>query len=1083
MERSYIAFISYKHTEYDAAIAKQVHRLIENYVIPKSLRKGSKKLGIVFRDEEELPVSSNLTESICTALDASQYLIVICSPESKESPWVAREVNYFLQHHDAGAAFVVLVKGEPQDVFPYELTHVINKETGECEEVEPLAMDVRDDSIRASLKKTKIHMKKLYAGMLGCSYDSLVQREKTRRMKRIAALATVCVMLAGSFMGMLFAKNRALEQKNEQLTEAIQLALSRESELLATEADEAFQNGDVAAAIRHASDALYSDDIQRPYNPHAERVLFSAIDVLQNGSSVPLLSKIALEHQSPIESMAYSTDGRVVYAIDAYGTVRSFDTSSGDCLWSVKLKENDNVFLPTDSQLWYDVESDFLCCCYNNILFGLDTLSGQTVWETQLDNSIDTGLVFNQAGQTLSFIERCYSFNLDEEMEALDKYYFTIFSTRDGSLLKRILIMEMPGDDILNFSRLGDTRPLGVFAGSDYFVGTVGIIKNDISETMLYIVDLSENTTAFVENGTLHHLIDYSGSAYIGNDRVLVLSETGSTGMNMQCFDLKDGALLWENIALPEEYIYSTSDCRILPGSKKTVIASGTHLLVIVNDTGEVQTYTELNAEVIDLYWLVEGLFGFTLADGCCAAGWCTQYGVIHLDLAYLPATSEVLRHNNGFIQAIIRDSKIEGFLLAPVKDGGSSVTYLSEDRCTAFVATVLDGPQLPSPISVDAENPTAIDIGKYADANLHGTILLGPVNNGDEYALNVLDTENHVFSTINVECNYAVWLQSGFLLTEDDQNVIVYSSDGNIDRIKDDGSIESLSTDENIPLVTVGDMSYLASKYVSDAARLASDGRIVAAICDGQKITFWMDGMNEQSVQIPDDIRWAVTDGIMMRRCFRIGENGLMVLSDFTSDESATMEHFAAYDLSSGKWKLIDDVTHGSANRTIAFGQTSPIFAVYDQDMNIRIYDYNAAETVHSINIERPAVSVVKIGMLLEDQYLYVFTKDGQFMVYNIATNEMVFWTVIESASDFLNWFDPENNRLYVQVKKTLLCIDVSNWEQLFKESNVEFFSPARNEVYISDYDLETSATKLKAISIPSTAEMVEIARNTVNQ
>ena len=54
MERSYIAFISYKHTEHDAAIAKQVHTLIENYIIPRSLRKDTKKLGIVFRHHETL---------------------------------------------------------------------------------------------------------------------------------------------------------------------------------------------------------------------------------------------------------------------------------------------------------------------------------------------------------------------------------------------------------------------------------------------------------------------------------------------------------------------------------------------------------------------------------------------------------------------------------------------------------------------------------------------------------------------------------------------------------------------------------------------------------------------------------------------------------------------------------------------------------------------------------------------------------------------------------------------------------------------------------------------------------------------
>ena len=64
MSRSYVAFISYKHARRDAAIAKEVHTLIENYVIPASLRKGERKLGVVFRDEEELPISSDLSDSI-----------------------------------------------------------------------------------------------------------------------------------------------------------------------------------------------------------------------------------------------------------------------------------------------------------------------------------------------------------------------------------------------------------------------------------------------------------------------------------------------------------------------------------------------------------------------------------------------------------------------------------------------------------------------------------------------------------------------------------------------------------------------------------------------------------------------------------------------------------------------------------------------------------------------------------------------------------------------------------------------------------------------------------------------------------
>ena len=118
MEQKYIAFISYRHAQLDAAVAKQLHTSIEQFVIPKALRRGEKKLGKVFRDLEELPASSNLSDDIYRALDNSQYLIVICSRAMTQSPWVTREVLYFLEHHDQDNVFTVLVDGEPGEVFP-----------------------------------------------------------------------------------------------------------------------------------------------------------------------------------------------------------------------------------------------------------------------------------------------------------------------------------------------------------------------------------------------------------------------------------------------------------------------------------------------------------------------------------------------------------------------------------------------------------------------------------------------------------------------------------------------------------------------------------------------------------------------------------------------------------------------------------------------------------------------------------------------------------------------------------------------------------------------------------------------------
>ena len=96
-ERSYIAFISYRHTPLDSEAAERVQKKIENYIVPKEFQKqvGGKKLGLCFRDEDELPALSSLTDSIYYALDHSKFLIVICSPDLPFSKWCEAEVSFY----------------------------------------------------------------------------------------------------------------------------------------------------------------------------------------------------------------------------------------------------------------------------------------------------------------------------------------------------------------------------------------------------------------------------------------------------------------------------------------------------------------------------------------------------------------------------------------------------------------------------------------------------------------------------------------------------------------------------------------------------------------------------------------------------------------------------------------------------------------------------------------------------------------------------------------------------------------------------------------------------------------------------
>ena len=95
----YNAFISYRHAPLDMEIAKKVHTGLETYKIPASVKKrlGIKKINRVFRDQEELPIGSNLSDNIGEALRESDHLIVICSPRTPESEWVGKEIDAFIK--------------------------------------------------------------------------------------------------------------------------------------------------------------------------------------------------------------------------------------------------------------------------------------------------------------------------------------------------------------------------------------------------------------------------------------------------------------------------------------------------------------------------------------------------------------------------------------------------------------------------------------------------------------------------------------------------------------------------------------------------------------------------------------------------------------------------------------------------------------------------------------------------------------------------------------------------------------------------------------------------------------------------
>jgi MTH538 TIR-like domain (DUF1863) len=208
----YDAFISYsgstsaqKSKSSDRVFAEHLHSALESYRAPKSMSQNSSfwperlRLRRVFLDREELHASSSLGGSLEEALGKSRFLIVVCSPRSRVSPWVDREVAAFLRLRCADHILSLLIEGEPENALPPALFTPSLQESSTQFSV-PLAADIRAGNTRESLRLLKREKLRLLAPLLGVSFDDLRQREHQRAFRRrtvtSATLGVVSVAFA-----------------------------------------------------------------------------------------------------------------------------------------------------------------------------------------------------------------------------------------------------------------------------------------------------------------------------------------------------------------------------------------------------------------------------------------------------------------------------------------------------------------------------------------------------------------------------------------------------------------------------------------------------------------------------------------------------------------------------------------------------------------------------------------------------------------------------------------------------------------------------------------------------------------------
>ena len=103
---SFDAFVSYNHADVSVAEAVQrgLHRLAKPVWSFRAMH--------VYRDRTDLAATPDLRAKIVAALDASRYLVVVCSPESARSPHVASEIRHWLDTGRISSLLLVLFRGE-----------------------------------------------------------------------------------------------------------------------------------------------------------------------------------------------------------------------------------------------------------------------------------------------------------------------------------------------------------------------------------------------------------------------------------------------------------------------------------------------------------------------------------------------------------------------------------------------------------------------------------------------------------------------------------------------------------------------------------------------------------------------------------------------------------------------------------------------------------------------------------------------------------------------------------------------------------------------------------------------------------
>ena len=183
------------------ALRAALHRFARPWNRVRALR--------AFRDQTDLAASPGLWSSIEQALADSEFFILLASPEAANSPWVARETDYWRRRREMSKLLIVLTDGalvwDPAARDFGEGTNALPQTLQGAFGEEPLYVDLRwarhEDHLSLNHPRFRDSVANIAATLHGRGKDELVgedvrQHRRTRRLVR-AGVATLTALTPG----------------------------------------------------------------------------------------------------------------------------------------------------------------------------------------------------------------------------------------------------------------------------------------------------------------------------------------------------------------------------------------------------------------------------------------------------------------------------------------------------------------------------------------------------------------------------------------------------------------------------------------------------------------------------------------------------------------------------------------------------------------------------------------------------------------------------------------------------------------------------------------------------------------------